>query len=238
MQHLSKGKFIVFEGLDGAGTSTQVLLLRDWLTAREIRCLTTKEPSNGPFGAEIRKAIEGRTRVDPRALALAFAADRTDHLFHWSFLGDESGEINAGNRSLRTEDTGVDALLKRGVWVVCDRYVVSSYAYQLAQGLNLEWLQEINRFAIDPNLTIWIDTEVEECFRRIGNRTTHLELFDSSDRLSQVREAYLTALASWREHLGYYLRVDGMSSSLQVHSKIVHEVEQLYKETLTTALQS
>ena len=64
---MSRGRFIVFEGLDGAGTSTQVYLLRDYLVARGIGVEVSREPTSGPIGAAIRLAIEGRVVLDPRA---------------------------------------------------------------------------------------------------------------------------------------------------------------------------
>jgi dTMP kinase len=150
---VSSGRLIVFEGLDGAGSSTQLRLLASWLGQRGQVVEETREPSNGPFGAVIRQAIEGRLQLVPEVLALAFAGDRADHL------------LNRAN--------GMALALERGSWVLCDRYVLSSLAYQSADGVDLDWLIELNRHARAPDVTVFVDTPVEVCLQRIAARSGH-----------------------------------------------------------------
>ena len=109
------GRFFVIEGLDGAGTTTQVHLLHRRLRACRTVHLT-REPSDGPAGLQIRLVLENRVKVDPAVLAALFAADRMDHLYH--------------------EEGGILARLARGSDVITDRYYLSSLAYQ---GMNQDW---------------------------------------------------------------------------------------------------
>ena len=123
-----RGKFITLEGGEGAGKSTQVRALSDALKARGIDCLVTREPG-GSSGAEAIRALVlegGDERWTPRSEALLFAAARADHL-------------------ARTIIPALDA----GRWVICDRFVDSSLAYQGgAGGLGLDEVRAINDFAI------------------------------------------------------------------------------------------
>ena len=75
-----KGSFIVFEGIDGSGKTTQINLLKQKIEALNIKCLETREPSDGPIGVMIRQCLTGRMQMDEAALAALFAADRLDHI--------------------------------------------------------------------------------------------------------------------------------------------------------------
>src|SRR5258708_30726739 len=99
------GRFMVFEGRDGSGSSTQADRLRRWLVEAGRAVETTREPSTGPIGAVIRQAIEGRVALDPLTLALAFAADRCDHTRH--------------------DHNAIVMTLASGRWVITPRYVLS-----------------------------------------------------------------------------------------------------------------
>lgn len=183
-----RGKFVVFEGLDGSGTTTQVRYLRDSLVDSGIHVEVTHEPSNGPVGAALRQTIEGRVKLDPVAQALAFAADRADHL--------------------QNEYNGVEKSLREGSWVICDRYVLSGLAYQASMGLDIAWLQEINSFAVTPDVTIFIDTPAEVCAERINTRGRHLELFHDVARLKEVQALYYRVLRDDR-FTGHLIQTKG-----------------------------
>jgi dTMP kinase len=168
-----RGKFVVYEGIDGSGTTTQASRLATYLREQGVPVCETSEPTRGPFGAVIRQALEGRLEVDERALAVAFAADRYDHLF--------------------STDRGIVDRLSAGTWVVCDRYVLSSVVYQSANGMAAEWVQSINRYAIPPDLTIFIDTPVDECLSRLAARGSLPDRYEREEMLLAVRERYLRA---------------------------------------------
>lgn len=197
------GRFIVFEGLDGAGTTTQIQLLAQWLTLVKIKVETTKEPTNGPFGAVIRQVLDKRLIVDSETLALAFATDRSDH-------------VNNSTHGVRT-------LLSRGRWVLCDRYLFSSLAYQSAAGLEADWILEINRAAITPDLTIFVDTDEDVCMERINRRSTHDELFHNHQVLQKTRALYSTVIDDERL-TGKLIVVDGNNRPEQVASDIQTKV--------------
>ena len=200
---MAPGRFVVFEGLDGSGTTTQLGALREWLAHRSGAVVVTHEPSGGALGRVLRDAIDGEVALDPVALALAFAADRADHL--------------------ATPDTGVLAALDAGSWVLSDRYVVSSLAYQSGQGLPLEWLAEINRFARPPDLTIFIDTPPEECLRRIEARGLP-GLFHDLAPLQRTLAGYRAALSGWPALAGRLLEIDGSGSPATVTAAVVEGV--------------
>jgi dTMP kinase len=183
-----RGRFIVIEGLDGAGTTTQVERLGDALRARGIAVELTREPTNGPLGAVLRQAIEGRLTLDPVAMALAFAADRADHLF------DEQG--------------GVERHLREGRWVVCDRYLLSSFAYQPSERIEREWVAQINAHSIEPDVTVFVDVEPEICVERITARSSSDELFHAVEPLAAARANYRAAIDAGAP-VGVLLEVDG-----------------------------
>jgi dTMP kinase len=194
------GRFVVFEGLDGSGTTTQLAALRDWLAGRGIDVALTHEPSGRPIGRALRQAIDGEVVFDPVTLALAFAADRADHL--------------------TAEGEGIIALLDAGTWVLSDRYVLSSLAYQSGQGVPLEWLAEINRFARPPDLTIFIDTPPEECLRRIQARGVP-GLFHDAEHLERTLAGYRAALSGWPQLTGRLLEIDGSGPPPDVTASMV-----------------
>jgi dTMP kinase len=173
-------RFIVFEGLDGTGTTTQIHLLARALRAEGRTVEVTAEPTNGPFGAVLRQAIEGRVRLDPRSLAVGFAADRQDHL--------------------RNETNGIDKTLASGSWVLCDRYVLSSLAYQHGQGLAFDEILAFNQPLRVPDLTLFFEASPETCSRRIWEKTRNDELFHELDTLRTIAHSYdeaIDATADW-----------------------------------------
>jgi len=200
---MAPGRFIVFEGLDGSGTTTQLGALRAWLVARGQEAVITHEPSSGVIGRVLRQAIDGAIDLDPVALALAFAADRADHL--------------------AAPATGVNETLEAGAWVLSDRYVLSSLAYQSGQGLPLDWLAELNRFARPPDLTIFIDTPPEECLRRIDARGVP-GLFHDLAPLQRTLAGYRAALAGWPALAGRLIEIDGSGPQDKVTAAIIQGV--------------
>ena len=174
------GKFIVFEGLDGADTLSHAEKLSEWLEKQGSRTHLTREPTDGPIGSLLRLHIAGRLKIDDKAIALFFAADRMDHLYR--------------------HDTGIIQLLGKGQYVVCDRYYLSSYAYQLLEddedGIDLPWLRQLNKKCRPPDLTLFIDVPTELCLRRmVEQRGFHRELIEKKqEELKRIRTNYLAAI--------------------------------------------
>lgn len=164
--------FIVFEGLDGAGTTTQAHRLVSALEAAGRRAHFTREPSDGPIGTLIRQALARRltqpdgSRLSPQTMALLFAADRVDHLA-----------------------AEVDRLCADGVTVVCDRYVLSSLAYQ-GQELDEGFVRAINARARPPELTLFLRVTAETALARRAGRYLGDELYERLETQRRVADAY------------------------------------------------
>jgi dTMP kinase len=186
-----RGLFIVLEGPDGAGISTQTGLLNSGLSNRGIRAIATKEPTAGPIGSLIRQVLTHRL-VNPPAqplgedvVALLFAADRLDHL-HADVL----------------------PRLEAGTHVVCDRYRLSSYAYQGAS-LGQEWVRALNQRSIAPDITFFIDVPPDISQARIASRGHYVELYETEERLRPVYANYLQLIEQAREAGERIITIDG-----------------------------
>jgi dTMP kinase len=199
------GAFIVVEGLDGAGTTTQVHGLSSHLRSIGFNTFPTREPSGGVIGQAVRAAIEGREHMSPETLALGFAADRLDHM----------------NRA-----GGIQSMLDDGVWVISDRYVLSALAYQAAQGVDFDWLTELNKFAPTPDVTVFIDTPLNTCLERIKEREENVgDIFHRRSSLIQTRKQYLRALGLGR-FTGHLVTLDGRGSRQTVLQHVLEGVEE------------
>lgn len=167
----TKGKFIVFEGTDGSGKSTQMKMLGKYLKSKGIPCYLTHEPTESPFGALLRSCLTGRVEADERAIAALFAADRIDHI---------TNTVN-----------GIFKKLDEGVTVLCDRYYFSSFAYN-GGFVPLEWVIKLNKPAMSllrPDLTIFLDLPVEESMRRVARRG-ETERYETTERQMRIRNKY------------------------------------------------
>ncbi len=167
-----KGKFIVFEGTDGCGKSTQMNMLAKYLAGKGVECYSTHEPTDSPFGAQLRACMSGRLDADERAIAALFAADRLDHI---------TNSVN-----------GIQGKLDAGITVLCDRYYLSSFAYN-SGAAPLEWVIGLNSLAMEllpPDLTLFIDVPIEETMRRIGRRGER-ERYETRERQTEIRKKYL-----------------------------------------------
>jgi len=156
--------FIVLEGIDGCGKSTQSKLLSKWLKEHGKDVVLTAEPTKNEIGKFIREVLAGNHEVDAKTLALLFTADRYEHL-----------------------KTLVEPALKEGKIVVSERYYYSTIAYQEAQGVERRWLIEMNKFARKPDITIVLDVDP-----KLGaGRTTTQEIFEKEEFLTKVRDNYM-----------------------------------------------
>lgn len=196
--------FIVFEGIDGSGKSTQMNLLAHKLTNAGHAVHLTCEPTYNPIGSIIRQAFTGEKPLDDRVIAGLFVADRLQHI-----LDDEDGIL---------------ARLEQGYTVLSDRYYLSSYAYQGAH-MPLEWVMEANALAAGlcrPDLHVFIDLSPQEALERIRLRSPEFQLYETLANLTSVRETYLRAmdLVAAEETI---LVVDG-SMSLTAISESIWEI--------------
>jgi dTMP kinase len=190
--------FIVLEGIDGAGTTTQTERLCATLLRWGRGARATREPSPGPIGRLLRQALQGGLAVesgepiDGGTMALLFAADRRDHL-----------------------QREIEPALRAGNDVVSDRYLLSSLAYQ-AEEANRSWVESLARGIRQPDLTILLDVSVEVAAarRRAAGRIT--ERYDADETQRKVADNY-RALA--RIHPNVQV-LDGSGSIDQVESAI------------------
>ncbi len=171
-----RGFFLVFEGIDGAGTTSQQRWLCERLTALGRGFHKTAEPTGNPVGRLIRGVLRGEhAPLSPHSLALLFAADRADHL---------SREI--------------EPALADGKIVVCDRYVLSSLAYQTAAGVPIELVRQLNAPFPIPDLTVYFNLPVEIAAQRRAKRGQAQEIFEVDDFQREVAQLYQAQAQAWQ----------------------------------------
>jgi dTMP kinase len=180
--------FIVIEGLDGAGTTTQTALLVAALQARNIPVVSTREPSAGPIGQIIRRTLRGEADAPhPDTLPWLFAADRADHL----------------HRLVRPQRLA-------GNVVVSDRYYPSSLAYQ-SLSIPMDRVLALNLDFDAPTLTIWLDVPAELSLTRLEGRSER-EIFEVKDKLEAIAARYHAVFALLEARGERVVRLDGRQS--------------------------
>lgn len=178
----SNGTLIVFEGIDGSGSTTQAARYAAHLRARRRLVQVTREPSGGPVGALLRLVLTHRLALPAanhgETMALLFAADRLDHI---------AAEIMP--------------LLRDGYVVISDRYDLSSLAYQATVAMDegrdqtsmLAWIRELNRHALRPDVTVVLDVDPDVAAQRRKERGGAHELFDDPELQARLATAYRRA---------------------------------------------
>ncbi|MBI4095060.1 MAG: dTMP kinase [Candidatus Liptonbacteria bacterium] len=161
-----QGTFVVFEGPDGSGQSTQAKLLAEHLTAQGKEVVLTKEPTEGTFGVEIRKVLRGESKLGARELQELFVEDRKEHL-----------------------ELLILPALARGAVVISDRYFFSTIAFGSLE-CDFEWLRELNSNFPLPDRTFVLEVSSETCLARIEKRGGEKELFEAKEKLARVNTAY------------------------------------------------
>ena len=177
----TRGRFLAFEGIDGSGKTTQLKRLVKRLNDMGQRCYETREPTDGPIGSMIRQALTGRIKLDNRAMAALFAADRVDHLTN--------------------ESNGLLPMLDQGIHVVTDRYYFSSYAYH-AVDMDMDWVIQANAQAaqlLRPTATVFIDVSPEVSLERISKNRFYTELYEEQGRLTRTRELFYRAFEAQKD---------------------------------------
>ena len=204
------GKFIVFEGIDGSGTTTQAELLKEYLLSIGIHTVTTTEPSSGPIGNLIREGFKKRILfVEDKKLfdvqmAYLFAADRHDHLYN--------------------EVDGIFSLNKRGITTVSTRYFFSSLAYHVNSIEEYNFVKKLNEKFPLPDLTIYIDIPIDISLQRIALRA-YQDTYENREKLIKVKENYKRVFEEYNENL---LIIDGSKSIQEIHSIIKQQVKGFY----------
>lgn len=205
-----KGNFIVFEGIDGSGKTTQINLLKQKIESKGIRCLETREPSDGPIGVMIRQCLTGRIQIDEAALAALFAADRLDHI---------NNPIN-----------GLKDKLTEGISVISDRFVLSNYAYQSVKA-PLEWVMQLNSQALNimrPDCHIFIDVDPDTSLNRMANGRFQTELFENKTRLTKVRQRYIELIDKLKDTENIII-INGNHSIKEISEEIWSKISYMYE---------
>ena len=171
METINKGRFIVFEGIDGAGKTTQIERLAARLRAEGRRVAVTAEPTASVSGGLLRDALAGIHKRTACEMAALFVLDR---IFH-----------NVG-------PSGIEAMLSEGYDVICDRYYYSSMAYQGSQ-TDADWVRDMNLKCPEirrPDLCVFLDLSPEESMRRIAKDRTSTEIYEKKEILEAVRARF------------------------------------------------
>lgn len=173
---MPSGRFVVLEGIDGCGKTTQLQALRQWLPTSGLmapgsQLLVTREPGGTPLGLALRQLLlhpPGEAAPQPTAELLLYAADRAQHVEHT-----------------------IRPALERGDWVLSDRFAGSTAAYQgYGRGLSLALIEQLEAIAtggLTADLTLWLDLPLAESLRRRGDRP--------ADRIEASGQAFLQRVA-------------------------------------------
>ena len=166
---MSQGLFIVIEGIDGTGKSTQSKRLAEWFRSRGREVVLSREPTDGPWGKKLREsATTGRLSAEEELEC--FLNDRREHV-----------------------EMSIKPALAEGKVVILDRYYFSTMAYQGARGFDPADIRRRNEaFAPQPDLLLILDLSVESAHGRIGARGDTANEFEQRDTLSRCREIFLS----------------------------------------------
>lgn len=204
-------KFIVFEGIDGAGKTTQIKLLNENLKKRGIDCYITAEPTDMPSGKLIREALSGRIKTTTAEMADMFAHDRVIHN--------------------KDEEKGIDAHLNDGITVISDRYYYSSLAYQGSE-LGFDAVAALNLNNPDirtPDICLFLDLSPEKSLERIGKRAdTPTEIYENYDYLEKTRRMFFDVFERLRARGEHIEIIDASGSAEEISDKIIDCVLPLF----------
>jgi dTMP kinase len=200
--------FIVFEGIDGSGSSTQASLLKDYLGKQGKKAILSPEPSSGLIGNLIREALRKRlifTQDQQRfneQMAYLFAADRHDHLYN--------------------DIDGVFKLINDGFYVITTRYYFSSLAYNAHNLEEFAFIQRLNANFPNPDLVIYLDLPIEVSLQRLVERPFK-EIYETEAKLKRVRENYQHIFTNYS---GLLLKIDATEDKEIIHHKIIDFMKQ------------
>ncbi len=183
-------KYIAIEGMDGSGKTTQAKMLADFLKKQGFKVLSVTEPSKSALG----KMISGkliREKYSPEAVALAFSCDRMIHF-----------------------DETVRPALEKYDYIITDRSYISSLAYQPLQGVRFEWVRELNRYVMKPDLIFLLDIPAVVFMQRRGKTKV---IFENHEFQKKLRQAYLALPKRLNED---FIVVDGTKGIDELHEEI------------------
>jgi len=202
--------FVVFEGIDGSGTSTQARLLESYFLEQKIPAVLSPEPTNGPIGQLLRTSLQtnllkiaDKTKFDEQ-MAYLFASDRHYHLYN--------------------ETDGVFQLIQQGFHVLTPRYYFSSLAYNSNNQQEYNFVLQLNQRFPHPDLVIYLDIPVEVSLKRLQERQ-QLEVYENAEKLQIVRKNYQAIFANYNSNL---LQIDGTQSTISIHETIKNYLKERF----------
>ncbi|MGN0629301.1 MAG: dTMP kinase [Oscillospiraceae bacterium] len=206
-----RGLFIVIEGVDGSGKSTQANLLAKYLRSLGRRVHHTAEPTESGLGGMVRDGLGGEHPRTTEELAAMFLADRVAH--------------NVSPKS------GIKQYLESGTDVVCDRYYYSSLAYQGVDG-DLQWVADMNLNSPvieKPDICVFIDLDPEKCLEHIRAGRSHFEIYEENSAIiAETRRRYgiVFDMLKGRDNI---VIVDGSRTPEEVSADVIAAVSGLIK---------
>lgn len=195
--------FIAVEGIDGSGKSTTIKELRKFLEKKGHTVVQTAEPTNLSIGRLIRDELKHTKSDTPllhEKLGLMFAADRLDHL-----------------------QKRIWPALKEKKTVLTDRYLFSSVAYQ-STNVSYEWVKGINRFAMLPDVLVFIDVSIDKALERIKKFRADTELYETKDFLTEIDNNYRRIIKDFEDRLKVVF-LDGSLGMDEIYDDIEKKFE-------------
>lgn len=202
---MSGGKFIVFEGIDGCGKSTQLKLLAAALEKAGRTVHLTAEPTDSPTGHLLRAALSGTDPRTPAEMAALFTLDRIGH-----------------NQC----PGGIADRLAGGYDVLCDRYYYSSLAYQ-GSLCDYEWVRHMNTACPDirhPDLCVFLDLSPAESLARVAKRGQEREIYEKEETLRLFRETFFRVFRSLSDRVAI---VDAAGTPEEVAERVFAAVKEI-----------
>ncbi|MEK6949973.1 MAG: dTMP kinase [Nanoarchaeota archaeon] len=205
---MSKGIFIVLDGMDGSGKSEMVNLLGRYISSNDKNCnvLATREPSEGVYGKEIRDILaqEEDPKINGKRLLELFIKDREDHL--------KKEVVPFLNKTDKVKNI-----------VICDRYYYSTIAFQATQGLDIKMLIEVNKGFLKPDLALILNIKPEIALERI--KTRKKEKFEKLEFMKKLRKRFLEMPKLLNDNIKV---IDASKSKEEVFEDIRQEVEKAF----------
>lgn len=221
---MKRGKFIVFEGIEGSGKSTQTKMLSDYFKSNDICVHQTREASDGPIGKMLRGTyLSGKRKVDTRIINLLYVPDRLDHITN--------------------EEDGILSILESGINVISDRYYMSSAAIhsslffddnreRLKAMVDIIEMNKINIDLLQPDVTFFIDVDPALTSNRIKERGEAVSIFDNYDNMFKQQVCYNSAISYIESNFGEtIIRIDGNRSPEEIHIDVVRKLNELFTFT-------
>ena len=204
---MKKKLFIVLEGIDSCGKSTQAELLKNYFINQGDRAVISPEPSNGVIGNLIRSTLKkrilfthDRQKFDEQ-MAYLFAADRHDHLYN--------------------DIDGVFTLIDKGFQVIVPRYYFSSLAYNSSTPEEFSFVSKLNENFPNPDLLIYFDIPIKTSLDRLQERSLK-EIYENEAKLTQVKEKYQQILDKYTE---LSLIIDGTKDKQTIHQQTINFIK-------------